>query len=204
MPPKRGPSNGLAQAGGCRCPGGGDPTSKTSPLAQDASISNRAGARAHHSLTRICPLELKGISKAERAGTAWPHKGEGIWHWGGSLPAHLISCTASLPSMFLPLLFRPCDVLRLFLSPTSPVPQAGSELWKVWRCLLIPWCCPRLRGWLGSGLGALCLPLVQAPAPISLGEGDPFSNICPSPGQEWGCYPQEQLVGGCTLPPVCR
>lgn len=98
MPPKRGPSNGLAQAGGCRCPGGGDPTSKTSPLAQDASISNRVGARAHHSLTPICPLELKGISKAERAGTAWPHKGQGMWHWKGSLPAHPTSCTPTLCS----------------------------------------------------------------------------------------------------------
>lgn len=35
MPPKRGPSNELAQSGGRRCPGGGDPTSKASPLARD-------------------------------------------------------------------------------------------------------------------------------------------------------------------------
>lgn len=83
MPPKRGPSNGLAQARGGRCPGGSDPTSQALPLAQDASISNGAGARAHHSLTPICPLELKGISKAERAGTVWPPKGWGMWHSRG-------------------------------------------------------------------------------------------------------------------------
>lgn len=96
MPPKRGPSNGQAQAGGCHCPGGGDPTSKASPLAQDASISNRAQTRAHHSLTPICPLELKGISKAERAGPAWPHRGWGMWYSEDSLPAQPTSCTPGL------------------------------------------------------------------------------------------------------------
>lgn len=101
MPPKRRPSNRQAQAGGCRRPGGGDPTSKASPLAQDASISNGAEARAHHPLTPICPLELKGISKAERAGTACPpRKGWGMWHWERSLPASPTSFTrqAFLPS----------------------------------------------------------------------------------------------------------
>lgn len=182
MPPKRGPSNGLAQAGGCRCPGGGDPTSKTSPLAQDASISNRAGARAHHSLTPICPLELKGISKAERAGTLWPHKAGGMCHWEGSLPAHPTSCTPR-PSFHHSSLCS-CDVLGLFLAPSSLISQAGSVLWKVWRCLFIPWCCPDSEAGWEAGLGALCLPLIQDPASISLGEGDLLSNICPSPGQE--------------------
>jgi hypothetical protein len=32
-------------------------------------ISNGTGARAHGSVTPICPLQLKGISKAERTGT---------------------------------------------------------------------------------------------------------------------------------------
>ena len=142
MPPKRGPSNGQAQAGGCHCPGGGDPTSKASPLAQDASISNRAGARAHHSLTPICPLELKGISKAERAGPAWPHKGWGMWHSEGSLPAQPTSCTPRPLSMSLPLLHWPCDVLRLFPAPTSLSPKQAVGSGR-YGCLC---CCPRLRG----------------------------------------------------------
>lgn len=107
-----------------------------------------------------------------------------------------------------PLLCGPCDVLGLFLSPTSLILQAGSELWKVWRCLLIPWRCPRLRGWWGQGgggwPGASVLAISTSPSSNLFWEGDPLSNICPSPGQEWVWYPQQQLVGGCTLPPVFR
>ena len=129
MPRKRGPSNGPAQAGGCRCPGGGDPTSWASPLAPDASISNEAGARAHHSLTPICPLELKGISKAERPGlgglarpgecgtAAWlptPPSRAARWVFPPSiapLALHLATCSGPF--------------LIGLLSPPTP-PHAGS------------------------------------------------------------------------------
>lgn len=119
MPPKRGPSNGPAQAGGCRCPGGGDPTSKASPLAQDASISNRAGARAPHPLTPICPLELKGISKAEgRDSVASQGLGNVALRRQPACPPHLLHAQASPSWSSLcsaGLVMRPGPFLHLLL-----------------------------------------------------------------------------------------
>lgn len=182
MPAKRGPSNRQAQAGGCRRPGGGDPTSKASPLAQDASISNGAEARAHHPLTPICPLELKGISKAERAGTACPRKGWGMWHWERSLPAGLTSFThrlsLRLPSALLALWYPQalsCTYFSIF--------QAGSQLWKVWIWLLTPCCCPRLRGWLGGWPGDFVLAISTSPSSSLFVLGFPFQYLSqPWPG----------------------
>lgn len=183
MPPKRRPSNRQAQAGGCRRPGGGDPTSKASPLAQDASISNGAEARAHHPLTPICPLELKGISKAERAGTACPpRKGWGMWHWERSLPASPTSFTrrpschppSALPALWCPQVLS-CTYFSIF--------QAGSQLWKVWMWLLTPCCCSRLRGWLGGWPGDLVLTISTSPSSSLFALGFPFQYLSqPGPG----------------------
>lgn len=130
MPAKRGPSNGPAQAGGCLCPGGGDPTSQASPLAQNASISNEAGARAQHSLTPICPLQLKGISTAERAGMGGLARPGECGTKGDSLPAHPSLLQIQASSTHCSLCSAPCHVLKPFpvltsLSPKQAVSSGG-------------------------------------------------------------------------------
>lgn len=64
MPPKRGPSNRPEDAAALEV---ATPPRRPRPWPR---ISNGAGARAHHSLTPMCPLQLKGISKTQRAGMA--------------------------------------------------------------------------------------------------------------------------------------
>ena len=123
MPAKRGPSNRPAQTGGCLCPGGGDPTSQASPLAQDASISNEAGARAQHSLTPICPLQLKGISKAERAGMGGLARPGACGTKGDGLPAHPSLLQTQASSTHCPHCSAPCRVLKPFPVLTSPSPK---------------------------------------------------------------------------------
>lgn len=65
MPPKRGPSNRPEDAAALEV---ATPPRRPRPWPK---ISNGAGAGAHHSLTPVCPLQLKGISKTPRAGMAW-------------------------------------------------------------------------------------------------------------------------------------
>lgn len=62
MPRKRGPSNRPEDAAALEV---ATPPRRPRPWPR---ISNAAGARAHHSLTPMCPLQLKGISK---------HRGQG-------------------------------------------------------------------------------------------------------------------------------